>query len=198
MIGRLTGVVTEQNSDGSLVVDVHGVGYEVLAPAGTINRLERDAKGLSVLCVHTHVRAEALDLYGFVEDTERAVFRLLINVPNIGPRTALNVLGALPVPELISAVSSGDVKRLNRVPGIGKKTAERLVLELKEKLLSVEPSQLEAVPSQEGNRVRLVTALTNMGYRPVEAERAVKILGTRTETEPLSTLLKDALQSLSS
>jgi len=106
-------------------------------------------------------------------------------------------LGALPVPELVSAVSSGDVKRLNRIPGIGKKTAERLVLELKEKLLSVQPGELAAPAGQEGNRLRLVTALTNMGYRPTEAERAVKSLGERVETESLSVMLREALQTLS-
>jgi Holliday junction DNA helicase RuvA len=197
MIGRLTGTVADEQPNGSLVIDVAGVGYQVLAPAGTVSKLSRNQKGESVVFVHTHVRAEALDLYGFSHESEREVFRLLINVPNVGPRTALNVLGALPVPELISAVSGGDVKRLNRVPGIGKKTAERLVLELKEKLLSVQPGDTALMPGQEGNRARLVTALTNMGYRPTEAERAVKGLGERVDNESLSTLLREALQALS-
>ena len=87
-----------------------------------------------MLHVHTHVREDALDLYGFASDTERRAFRLLIGVPNVGPKTALAVLSALPLPDLGRAVRDGDVGRLTRVPGIGKKTAERLVLELKEKL----------------------------------------------------------------
>lgn len=197
MIGRLTGTIVDEEPTGALVVDVRGVGYEVFTPAGTVNQLKRDAEGKVVVYVHTHVRAEAFDLYGFAHESVRQVFRLLINVPNIGPRTALSVLGALPVPDLVSAVSNGDLKRLNRVPGIGKKTAERLVLELKEKLLAMEP-QVEATASgQEGNRTRLVAALTNMGYRPAEAERAVKGLGAKVDTESLGNLLREALQSLS-
>ena len=197
MIGRLTGTIVDEQPNGSLVVDVRGVGYEVFAPAGTVNQLNRDAEGKAVVYVHTHVRAEALDLYGFAHESVRQVFRLLINVPNIGPRTALSVLGALPVPDLVSAVSNGDLKRLNRVPGIGKKTAERLVLELKEKLLAMEPQAEGTTTAQEGNRGRLVAALTNMGYRPVEAERAVKALGAKVDTESLGTLLREALHSLS-
>ena len=198
MIGRLTGTIVDEQPNGTLVVDVRGVGYEVFAPAGTVNQLVRDAQGHAVVYVHTHVRAEALDLYGFAHESVRQVFRLLINVPNIGPRTALSVLGALPVPDLVSAVSNGDLKRLNGIPGIGKKTAERLVLELKEKLLAMEP-QLDGTTGtgQEGNRVRLVAALTNMGYRSAEAERAVKALGAKVDTESLGTLLREALQSLS-
>lgn len=197
MIGRLTGTIVDEQPNGMLVVDVRGVGYEVFAPAGTVNQLNRDAAGNAVVYVHTHVRAEALDLYGFARESVRQVFRLLINVPNIGPRTALSVLGALPVPDLVSAVSNGDLKRLNRVPGIGKKTAERLVLELKEKLLAMEPQGGGTAIAQEGHRGRLVAALTNMGYRPAEAERAVKALGAKVDTESLGTLLREALQSLS-
>lgn len=196
MIGRLTGTASEQ-ADGTLLVDVRGVGYEVHAPAGTLGQLSRDQAGQHVVFVHTYVRAEAFDLYGFAQEAAREVFRLLINVPNVGPRTALNVLGALPVPELVSAVSNGDLKRLNAVPGIGKKTAERLVLELKEKLLKVDPGQV-ATTGQEGNRARLVAALTNMGYRAADAERAIKGLGSRVESESLATLLREALQALSS
>ncbi len=197
MIGRLKGIVGDEEPNGSLVIDVAGVGYEVFTPAGTINRLTFDEKRQSVLFIHTHVRAEAFDLFGFAHESERQVFRLLIQVPNVGPRTALNVLGALPVPELVSAVSSADVKRLNRVPGIGKKTAERLVLELKEKLLSLEPEHAATLPAQQDNRGRLIAALTNMGYRTAEAERAVKNLGPKLETESLSALLREALQILS-
>ena len=197
MIGRLTGTIVDEQPNGNLLVDVRGVGYEVATPAGTVNQLSRDAEGNVVVYVHTHVRAEAFDLYGFARESVRQVFRLLINVPNIGPRTALSVLGALPVPDLVSAVSNGDLKRLNSVPGIGKKTAERLVLELKEKLLAMEPQVEGGGTGQEGNRSRLIAALTNMGYRPTEAERAVKALGAKVDSESLGTLLREALQSLS-
>jgi holliday junction DNA helicase RuvA len=180
-----------------LVFDVAGVGYELLTPAGTAGKLKPDAHGRCTVFVHTHLRSDALELYGFAHEAERELFRLLINVPNVGPRTALNVLGALPVVDLITAVSSGDLKRLHQVPGIGKKTAERLVLELKEKLLSLQPGQVEVGAAKSDTRSRLVTALTNMGYRTAEAERAVKHLGARVEGEPIGTLLREALQLLS-
>ena len=197
MIGRLTGTLAGEEPKGTLVIDVAGVGYELFAPAGTAGKLKTDTEGRCIVFVHTHLRSEALELYGFAHESERELFRLLINVPNVGPRTALNVLGALPVVDLISAVSSGDLKRLYQVPGIGKKTAERLVLELKEKLLSLQPGQVEVAAAKGGNRERLVTALTNMGYRSAEAERAVKNLGTRVDSEPIGPLLREALQLLS-
>lgn len=197
MIGRLTGTLAAEEPKGTLVFDVAGVGYELFTPAGTAGKLKADAQGRCVVFVHTLLKSDALELYGFAHEAERELFRLLINVPNVGPRTALNVLGALPVVDLISAVSSGDLKRLHQVPGIGKKTAERLVLELKEKLLSLQPDQVEVGGGKSGNRSRLVTALTNMGYRSAEAERAVKHLGTRVDSEPIGTLLREALQFLS-
>jgi Holliday junction DNA helicase RuvA len=197
MIGRLTGTLVDDQPTGEFLIDVGGVGYQVSAPVGAASRLKAraDANGHVTVFVHTHVRAEAFDLYGFSAASEREVFRHLINVPNVGPRTALSVLGALPVPDLVRAVSEGNVRVLHKVPGIGKKTAERLVLELKEKLLEVRPG--EAPVAASGNRAKLTTALTNMGYRPAEAERTVKGLEDRLDTEPLATLLREALQSLS-
>lgn len=198
MIGRLKGTIVDDQPSGVFLIDVGGVGYEVSAPAGAVAKLKAraDSNGMVSVYIHTHVRAEALDLYGFSAASEREVFRHLINVPNVGPRTALSVLGALPVPELVRAVSEGNVRVLHKVPGIGKKTAERLVLELKEKLLQVRPG--DAPETASGNRAKLTTALTNMGYRPAEAERTVKSLEHKLDAEPLSTLLREALQALSS
>jgi Holliday junction DNA helicase RuvA len=198
MIGRLTGTIVDDQPNGGFVIDVAGVGYDVSAPVGTASKLKgrADTKGAVSVYIHTHVRAEAFDLYGFSAASEREVFRHLLNVPNVGPRTALSVLGALPVPDLVRAVSEGNVRVLHKVPGIGKKTAERLVLELKEKLLEVRPG--ESAPTTSGNRAKLTTALTNMGYRPAEAERTVKSLEDRLDQEPLAALLREALQSLTS
>ncbi len=195
MIGRLTGRLVAHELDGTVVIEVGGVGYEVMTPAGTAGAVGDEA---ITFYVHTHVREEALDLFGFVTELERRVFRLLIGVPNVGPKTALGVLAALPPPELIRAVHESDLPRLNKVSGIGKKTAERLVLELKEKLRKLDvQSDAESPPKPAtGNRERLLGALTNMGYRGSEAEKAVRSLGERLEIAPLQQLIREALAFL--
>jgi holliday junction DNA helicase RuvA len=197
MIGRLRGRVVADEPGGSVVVDVGGVGYELAAPVGTVARAERDEQGLALLYVHTHVREEALDLFGFATAADRKAFRLLIGVPNVGPKTALGLLSVLPIAELALAVDAGDVARLTRVPGIGKKTAERLVLELKQKLTELGPPGVAArAPAGGDDARRLMAALTNMGYRPSEAERALKSLAERVGREPISDLLREALARL--
>jgi Holliday junction DNA helicase RuvA len=201
MIGRLRGRVAGDEVSGPLVVDVGGVGYEVMTPAGTLGRARTVGSDEVELVIHTHVREDAFDLFGFASENERRVFRLLIGVPNVGPKTALGVLSALPAAELSRAVRMGDVARLTKVPGIGKKTAERLVLELKEKLaldgllegMGITPSQ----PAGDA-AARLTSALTNMGYRASEAEKAVASLGPRVDSSPLTELLREALAILSS
>lgn len=197
MIGWLRGRVLAEEPSGALLIDVSGVGYEVNAPLGTLGRA-REAEGSIELFVHTHVREDALDLFGFASETERRTFRLLLGIPNVGPKTALGVLSALSVNELGRAIGAGDVGRLSKVPGIGKKTAERLVLELKDKLPAVSgdalPVTVGGAPSDA--KQRLLSALTNMGYRAAEAERAVTGLGSKVESAPIGELLKDALALL--
>lgn len=198
MIGRLRGRVLTDEATGAVVLDVHGVGYELLTPVGTLGRARVDSTSLELeLWVHTHVREDALDLFGFASETDRRVFRLLLGVPNVGPKTALGVLSAMPVDDLARAVERGDHARLGKVPGIGKKTAERLVLELKEKLRGLESATPITSAETLGNEAaRLLSALTNMGYRPAEAERAVSALGPKLDSEPLGNLLREALANL--
>src|SRR6476619_6912499 len=133
MLGFLRGRVISEEPSG-VIVDVGGVGYELTVPVGSLSRAPREANGDVELWVHTHVREDALDLFGFANELERRVFRLLVSVPNVGPKTALGLLGALPIAELARAISGRDLGRLGKVPGIGKKTAERLVVELIDKL----------------------------------------------------------------
>lgn len=200
MIGRLTGRVVAEEADGSLVVDVGGVGYEVRAPLGTLGRAAPAADGRVQLFTHLHVREDIMDLYGFASELERRVFKLLIDVPNVGPKTALGVLSALPPAELAQAVAAKDVARLTRVDGVGKKTAERLVLELRERLQKVSDlasAERVAPGAAAGDEGRLIGALTNMGYRLPDAQRAVRALGDRVGRESLSELLRDALSALS-
>jgi holliday junction DNA helicase RuvA len=200
MLGWLRGRVIAEEPSGVLL-DVNGVGYELATPVGTLGRAARANDDVE-LWVHTHVREDALDLFGFASELERRVFRLLVSVPNVGPKTAIGVLGALPIAELSSAIAARDLGRLGKVPGIGKKTAERLVVELSEKLPALIPPEgtsksatagkLPAV----GSAQLLLKALVNMGYRPAEAERAVQHLGKRVESDPLPDLLRAALAFL--
>ncbi|MBI4951710.1 MAG: Holliday junction branch migration protein RuvA [Myxococcales bacterium] len=193
MIGLLRGQVSD-SGDGTLLVDVGGVGYEVSAPLGTLGRLTADAEGLATLWVHTHVREDAFVLYGFATLAERQAFRALNSVVKVGPKLALAALGALGVGELAAAVGAGDVARLAKVPGVGRKTAERLVLELKDKLtLPAGPTPV-ALPRPAGQATVLQEALVRMGFRPAEAERAVASLGDF--DRPLGELVRDALAVL--
>ncbi|MCL2723666.1 MAG: Holliday junction branch migration protein RuvA [Polyangiaceae bacterium] len=206
MIGRLTGHLTHED-DGTIVVDVHGVGYEVIVPLGTIGRARTEDDGRVTLFVHTHVREDVLSLFGFASDADRLAFRTLIGVSSVGPKTAIAVLSALPAPELGQAIMRKELGKLTSISGIGKKTAERLLLELKDKLPIVEASTsrmqatvgiAKATPHAEASPHDLLTrALINMGYRQTEADRAIEQLGTKVFDLALPDLLKEALAVLS-
>jgi Holliday junction DNA helicase RuvA len=201
VIGRLRGRIVGEDSDGAVVVDVGGVGYDVRAPLGTSGRAVPGGDGTVTLYTHLHVRDDALELYGFASESERRVFRLLIDVPNVGPKTALGVLSALPPADLAAAVEAKDIGRLTRIDGVGKKTAERLVLELKERLqrlgdLGRTTEGHGARQGTAGTEARLLGALVNMGYKPADAQRAVRALGDRLRDENLGELLKEALAAL--
>jgi len=189
---------------GLAVVDVHGVGYAVSLPLPTYYEVQKQPAGAEVsFFIHTHVREDALALYGFWTERERALFERLITVSGVGPRLARAILSGLPPEVLLAALAAGDVARLTRIPGVGKKTAERLVLELKDKLIAAPgpgvPAAPPARPAQTGANAELLhQALTRMGFKAAEAERAVGALGGRVETEALGDLIRDALALLSS
>ncbi len=209
MIGRLKGHIVSESSDGIIVVDVSGVGYEVLVPLGTVGRAPKEADGRVTLLVHTNVREDAITLFGFADSFERDVFRLLTSVTGVGPKIAIGILGALPPSELAVAIARADVKRLQSAPGVGKKLAERLALELKDKLgglgsgagaatgvaYAPAPSNGASVLRGVGPTAVLVDALVKMGFKPAEAERAAVELRDRA-TEPLDVLVRDALRLL--
>lgn len=206
MIARLLGHVVEE-PDGGLVVDVAGVGYEVTAPLGSVGRAKRTEDGRALFYIHTHVREDAFTLFGFADDTDREAFRALISVSSIGPKTAIGILSALPTAELAAAIANKELSKLTSVSGVGKKTAERLVLELRDKL-SVTPGMIAASggaapnasaaskAAKGGTAGVLAGALVKMGYRAVEADRAVEQLGSRVDTEALDVLLREALKLL--
>jgi holliday junction DNA helicase RuvA len=206
VIALLTGLVVHEEADGTVVLDVNGVGYEVLAPLGTIGRLRAGTpQGALTLFVHTHVREDTFQLFGFASALDRTVFRLLIGVSTVGPRTAMAVLSSLPAPELARVISRKELARLTAVPGIGKKIAERLLLELRDKLpsgaeLAAGPRPAPAGPVPTGpapdNRERLVFALTRSGYRQQEVERVAEQLGDKLDALPLPELVREALRLL--
>jgi Holliday junction DNA helicase RuvA len=204
VIGRLTGIVAAESADDSFVLDVRGVGYELLAPSGTLGRA-RAARGSGeelTFYVHTHVREDVLSLFAFATPDDKAAFRTLISISNVGPKVALALLSAIPAEDLARAVASKDLARLVAVPGIGKKTAERLLLELKDKLAPAPPrlaaDRRAATERTTGpsNAELLSGALTRLGYRAVEAERVLTQLGPRVDAEPLQALVREALSLL--
>jgi holliday junction DNA helicase RuvA len=169
MIARLSGTVLEKQPM-RVVVDVGGVGYDVHVPLSSFSAIGEPGSTLA-LRVHTHVREDALMLFGFASQTELMVFERLIAVSGIGPRLALAVLSGLPPSDLVAAITRSDIAQLTRIPGIGKKTAERIVLELKDKLgasVAGEPAAAAAGPRED-----LLSALVNLGYHRPTAEKAV-------------------------
>ena len=196
MIARLHGIVAEVGA-GFAVLDVGGVGY--LVHLSQLTQSSLPARGEKVaLRIYTHVREDALDLFGFASEEEEAVFRALIHVKGVGPRAAQNILSGIEARELAQAVAAGDVVRLTKVPGIGKKTAERLVVELRDKLEALARAGGNAAkPVPEADALeQLRAALVNLGYRPPQAEGAVESLREEADGRPLDELLREALKRL--
>lgn len=186
MIARLSGVVVEVGSD-RVVVDVGGVGYEVLAPERSLALLRTDSP--VVLQIHTAVREDAITLYGFASIGEKRAFEQLIGVSQIGPRTALGILSHLSVEALALAINSNDLRTLSGVPGIGKKTAERLVLELRGKLAAMALAAASAPDDP------LPLALGRLGYKPSEIDGVILKLQERgLGAAPLQARLAEALR----
>lgn len=193
MIGRLTGRLASKAPD-QLLLDVSGVGYLVHIPLSTFYELP-DVESPASLWIHTHVREDTLALYGFLTERERSLFLLLLGVAGIGPKVALTVLSGIPPGELAAALRNQDVRRLVAIPGVGKKTAERMVLELAEKAASfaaeAAPEAPAAVASED-----VISALVNLGYRKGEAEKAVDAIARAGAPNEFGDYLKLALKKL--
>jgi holliday junction DNA helicase RuvA len=172
LIAQLQGRILRKGPQ-EVVIDVGGVGYRVLIPVSTFYRLP-DEGADTVLRIHTHVREDALALFGFLTGAEHDLFQRLIEVAGVGPKLAVNVLSGMEAPDLVDALRAGDVPRLTRIPGVGRKTAERLVLELKDKM-PARTAPPDASPAEGGTtRDDLLSALVHLGYSRVEAERGVE------------------------
>ena len=174
MIAALRGALADKQPD-RVVIDVGGVGYDVQIPLSTYYAVgDRGAE--VALRIHTHVREEALSLFGFATRLELHLFERLIGINGVGPRLALAVLSGIEPPALIQAIRTADVARLTRIPGVGRKTAERIALELKDKLQAVAPDDEAdgmARAVDDGLRGDVISALLNLGYNRPPAERAV-------------------------
>lgn len=177
MIAHLRGTILEKHPN-ELIIEAHGVGYDVLIPVSTYTTLGEPGSEVA-LRIHTHVREDALQLFGFAKPEEKIVFERLISVSGIGPKLAVTILSGLPTGELIDAIRTGDVQKLVRIPGVGKKTAERMVLELKDKLTGVAPGAKGAAPaapagSFDALEQDVLSALLNLGCGRPAAEDAIR------------------------
>jgi Holliday junction DNA helicase RuvA len=196
VIARLTGRLVEKQAT-RLVVDVHGVGYDVQVPLSTFYHLPEPGADVT-LRIHTHVREDALSLFGFGTALEQQVFERLIAVSGIGPKLALAVLSGIDPADLVRAVQAGDVGRLTLIPGVGKKTAERIGLELKDRLTQQLVGELAAggPPGEMTVRADVVSALLNLGYHRPLAEKAVDAALKAPGEQAFERVLKDALQRM--
>lgn len=194
MIARLTGILEDKTPE-QLIIDVNGVGYQVFVSLQTFSRLPAVHERVS-LYVYTHLREDALQLYGFLEEKEKTIFLLLKGVSGVGPRLALNVLSGIPVDELESALRTSDVTRLLAVPGVGKKTAERLIVELREKVGTLDNGHFLGMGEQAALATEAISALVNLGYRRVEAEKTVRDVVRRGVTT-IAEIIRESLRSLS-
>ncbi len=193
MIARLEGRLAEKRPEG-LVLDVNGVGYDVRVPLSTFLELPDEGKTIR-LQIHTYVREEALHLYGFLTEEERLAFGLLLGTSGVGPRLAVAILSGLPVRRLVDAVRRADITALRGVPGVGLKTAQRIVVDLRDKV-----GQFEMVPGaspSEGAEEAAVSALLNLGYPRPEAEKALRqARETLGDSSVLEDLIREALRAV--
>ncbi len=189
MIGALRGTLRRKDT-AALIVDVGGVGYKVSVPLSTYYELP--AAGAEIdLRIHTHVRDVAIELYGFGSAAEQSLFEALISVSGIGPKLAVTVLSGMEVEILVRAIANADVARLTTIPGVGKKTAERVALELKEKVVKIMPTD---ATGPAGVREDVLSALLNLGYKRPHAEAALAQLGD--DVTEFEELLRQSLRAL--
>ncbi len=198
MIGALRGKLWRK-LPGAALIDCGGVGYLVAMSEHALAKLGPEGSEVSVE-VHTHVREDQLALFGFADAFEKAVFELLLGVSGVGPKMALNVLSGLPAADFAAAIAAENLALLTKIPGVGKKTAERLLLELKGSLrqLGAVPAAVAAgaVPTAAGLRAELSSALVNLGYKSAQADAVAERLAKERPNETLESLVREALKAL--
>ena len=196
MIASIRGMLRRKGTD-YLIVDVAGIGYQVQVPLSTYYSMPDDGEEVSLL-IHTHMREDSLSLFGFLTQEEKDMFLLLIGVSGIGTKLALSVLSSLSVLDISHAIQTSDDSRLRTIPGIGKKTAARMVLELKDKIKLIMPAtalvQSRAAPVVSADVEDAVSALVNLGYKKPLAQEALNKVHQRSPGLTVQELIREALQ----
>lgn len=194
MIAHLRGTVVEMGAD-QVVVDVGGVGYAVAIPAETRDRLGEPGRE-AALHIHTHVRENVIALFGFHDRGDKELFELFVGVSGVGPRLALALLSGLPASDLLAAIREGDAKRLVRIPGVGKRTGERIVLELKGKIDKLAIDGGDSADGAGAIEEDVITALINLGCSPDAAAKAVRAVRREGAPSEFAALFRAALESV--
>ena len=196
MIAHISGTLA-QKIPGEVVIDVAGVGYQIFIPLNVFYRLPEIGAPLS-LQIYTHVREDALQLFGFQDLGDKQLFLLLLGVSGIGPKLAVNILSGIATDELSRALKEGDQVRLMAIPGVGRKLAERMIVELKDKFATLAPTGPESAKIEGGSQLLsdAVSALVNLGYKRPEAEKIVREVLRRGERS-LENVLKESLRRVS-
>ena len=195
MIGQLRGRLADKRPN-QILIDISGVGYLVSVPLSTYAALGELHTEVTLL-IHSHIREDAFSLYGFLSSREKHLFEMLLSASGVGPSLALKILSGMSAEELIPAIRGNDIGRLTKIPGVGRKTAERMVVELKDKLEAVTVAEEKVPASKAGVEADVVSALTNLGYDGRQAESAVSEGKRAAGTASFENLLKAALQALS-
>ena len=198
MIAHLTGKLTHK-SPVAIIIDVNGVGYQVFVPLSTFYALPELESKIS-LGIHTHMREEALKLFGFYTIDEKRIFEKLITINKVGPKLALTILSGMPPADILSTINSNDIIKLSTIPGIGHKTAERLILEMRDKLdgLSLDFVATKSSGPEKGLFDDALSALVNLGYKKSQAELTLKkVYAESAEDNSIENLIKDSLNLLS-
>ncbi len=191
MIAYITGKIINKEAN-SVILENNGIGYEILIPLSTFYELPDYSENVS-LYVYPYLREDTLTLFGFSSILEKRLFAMLISVAGIGPRLAINILSGIGPKELLSAISNEDIDRLRKIPGVGSKTAKRIVLELKEKISSVLP-ETKVDPAKKSIFEDAVSALVNLGYPVEEAKKVVKEASSDGNDVGLEELIKKSLR----
>lgn len=195
MIGHLKGTLIEKKPN-SVLLDVNGVGYLINIPVSTFYDLPEEGSSLA-LFVYTHVREDTIALFGFRTQRDKNLFEKLISVSGVGPKVGISFLSGMTAEELIPAIQRQDIVKLTTIPGVGRKTAERVALELREQVPAL-LSEIAMVPEEKSMREDLISALVNLGYHRNLAERAVKSVLEKAKSEDsFEVLLKHSLQVIS-
>jgi holliday junction DNA helicase RuvA len=195
MIAHLRGKLLAKRPNQA-IVETGGVGYDVTISVPTFSDLPALGTEIS-LHIHTHVREDLIALYGFLGPSEKLLFEKLITVSGIGPKLAITILSGMPADEMVRAIRGNDITRLTRIPGIGKKTAERMVLELRDKLPEPGPSSVPAAPPMNATEEDVLSALVNLGYQRPAAEKALSVVTKSGKAASFDAMFRDALAALS-